>query len=357
MSITHDGLLIMYGGELEPRKPVDTGADEISQALPGSLHTFNLKGNSQSISKPWTTLSPHIQPSIPNSMTFPEPRVGTITVWDKLTNSLYLWGGRGGASMAPLDRASAGPWKARLSLEGVEWQRLVAINEDESPEPRSYHGAVLFEGKLYIHAGCPESGRLSTLHSFDLSSNRWKSLASAPDPGRGGTGLAAVQMPDQGGTILRFGGFAGYELGADHVLDIYNIASDSWRSVVPAADPIHGYPGPRSVHGFVPCQPTSSSPAIAVLYHGEREPSSVGHAGAGTFWDDVWLLDYFHSKTPGEFQWRKAVAAEDGEHPEGRGWFPGASYVDEHGYTKVAMFGGLLTSNARSEELWVLEID
>lgn len=62
------------------------------------------------------------------------------------------------------------------------------------------------QGKLYIHAGCPESGRLSTLHSFDLSSNRWKSLASAPDPGRGGTGLAAVQMPDQGGTILRFGG-------------------------------------------------------------------------------------------------------------------------------------------------------
>jgi hypothetical protein len=143
--MTHDGLLIMYGGELEPRKPVDAGVDEISQALPGSLHTFNLKGKSQSISIPWMTHSPRIQPSVPDSVTFPQPRVGATTVWDKLTNSLYLWGGRGDVNMTPLDRASAGPWKAHLSPEGVEWQRLVAVNEDESPEPRSYHGAVLFE--------------------------------------------------------------------------------------------------------------------------------------------------------------------------------------------------------------------
>jgi hypothetical protein len=155
-------------------------------------------------------------------------------------------------------------------------------------------------------------------------------------------------------------GFAGYELGADHVLDVYNIASDIWRSVVPAADPIHGYPGPRSMYGFVPCHPTSSSAAIAVLYHGEREPSSIGHAGAGTFWDDAWLLDYFSSNNlnQGAFQWSKLTATEGAasECPEGRGWFPGASYVDEHGHMRVAMFGGLLTSNARSDELWMLEI-
>ena len=225
VSITHDGLLIMYGGELEPRKPVDTGADEISQALPGSLHTFDLKDKSQSIEKSWTTHTPRIQPSASDSEAFPQPRVGATTAWDKSTNSLYLWGGRGGVSMAPLDKASAGPWKAHLSPRGVEWQRLVVVSEDESPEPRSYHGSVLIDvcmnteysptvpltfgppqGKLYIHAGCPESGRLSTLHSFDLSSNCWKSLTSAPDPARGGVGLAAVRLPDQGAAILRFGG-------------------------------------------------------------------------------------------------------------------------------------------------------
>lgn len=145
VSITHDGLLIMYGGELEPRKPVDTSADEISQALPGSLHTFDLKDKSQSIGKSWMTHTPRIQPSVSDSEAFPQPRVGATTVWDKSTNSLYLWGGRGGASMTPLDQASAGPWKAHLSPEGVEWQRLVVVNEDESPEPRSYHGAVLTE--------------------------------------------------------------------------------------------------------------------------------------------------------------------------------------------------------------------
>lgn len=151
-------------------------------------------------------------------------------------------------------------------------------------------------------------------------------------------------------------GFAGYELGGDHVLDIYSIASNTWRSVVPMADPIHGYPGPRSVCGFVSCRPAPGSAAVAVVYHGEREPSSIGHAGAGTFWDDAWLLDYFSNKQ-GEFQWRKLVTAEGGECPEGRGWFPGASYVDEHGHTRVAMFGGLLTSNARSDELWMLETE
>lgn len=153
-------------------------------------------------------------------------------------------------------------------------------------------------------------------------------------------------------------GFAGYELGGDHVLDVYSIASNTWRSAVPTADQIHGYPGPRSMYGFVSCQPTPSSAAIAVVYHGEREPSSIGHAGAGTFWDDAWLLDYFSNKQ-GEFkfQWRKLVAAEGGECPEGRGWFPGASYVDERGHTKVAMLGGLLTSNTRSGELWMLETE
>jgi hypothetical protein len=135
----------MYGGELEPRKPVDAGADEISQALPGSLHTFDLKDKSQSIIKSWMTHTPRIQPSVSDSDAFPQPRVGATTMWDKSTNSLYLWGGRGGTSMTPLDRASAGPWKATISPEGVEWQRLVVVNEHESPEPRSYHGAVLIE--------------------------------------------------------------------------------------------------------------------------------------------------------------------------------------------------------------------
>ena len=47
-------------------------------------------------------------------------------------------------------------------------------------------------------------------------------MADAPDPGRGGTALANVTI-DGKDVLLRFGGFAGYELGSDHVLDIYDI--------------------------------------------------------------------------------------------------------------------------------------
>jgi hypothetical protein len=62
---------------------------------------------------------------------------------------------------------------------------------------------------LYIHAGCPESGRLSTLHSYDVQSSEWARCADAPDPGRGGTAIAAVKFPSSSSgqeVIIRFGG-------------------------------------------------------------------------------------------------------------------------------------------------------
>lgn len=152
-------------------------------------------------------------------------------------------------------------------------------------------------------------------------------------------------------------GFAGYELGADHTLDIYTILTNTWRTVHPACDPKHGYPGARSVYGLVPFQSKSKPAAIALLYYGERDASSLGHAGAGTFWDDIWLLEYHKSEEDGNLSWKKVDIADDGKKPEERGWFPSAGFVDRHGETKVVMFGGLLSSNERSDELWVLDIE
>ena len=147
-------------------------------------------------------------------------------------------------------------------------------------------------------------------------------------------------------------GFAGYELGEGHTLDIYHISSDTWETVTPAPDLTHGFPGPRSVHGFVPFVSKTLNPdAIALLYHGEKTPSSQGHEGAGTFWDDLWLLEYDDKR----FMWKKVEVEQKSENPEGRGWFPSTSYIDES-ETKVVLFGGLLKSNARSDELWVLSI-
>lgn len=57
-----------------------------------------------------------------------------------------------------------------------------------------------------MHAGCPASGRLSTLHAFDLTKVKWKTLAPAPEPGRGGTALVATTVSGDKDVLLRYGG-------------------------------------------------------------------------------------------------------------------------------------------------------
>lgn len=153
--------------------------------------------------------------------------------------------------------------------------------------------------------------------------------------------------------LLRFAGFAGHQLGEDHAVDIYDIASNTWRTVTPTPDPSHGHPGPRSVHGFVGFSSPAHPTAVALLYHGEREASALGHAGAGKFWNDVWLL-HGDSGEEGTLKWERVAVL--GDSPEGRGWFPCASWVDDSATTRVVLFGGLLSSNERSDELWALEI-
>jgi hypothetical protein len=148
LSVTNDGLLLLYGGELVPRTPVDTAvasiANDGSVAVKGSVHAFDLRNVAARTNQPWVMLSPKSDSSIP------EPRVGATVVWDKVSESLYLWGGRGGVDMAPLDREQAGLWKGHVeqTSPAVEWERLVATNEDESPEPRSYHASVLSEVRI-----------------------------------------------------------------------------------------------------------------------------------------------------------------------------------------------------------------
>jgi hypothetical protein len=175
-------------------------------------------------------------------------------------------------------------------------------------------------------------------------------------------------------------GFAGYQLprvseGAALPLDIYTPSTNTWTTVFPTADPENGFPGPRSVHGLVPftlpVSPGSEPVPVALLHHGEHDASSLGHAGAGQFRDDAWLL----LATPGasDLQWKKLQVVgkcsvgelqvsrppefELGtQNPEPRGWFPSASYVSE-GKTRVVLTGGLLSSNERSGEVWVGDVE
>jgi hypothetical protein len=184
-------------------------------------------------------------------------------------------------------------------------------------------------------------------------------------------------------------GFAGHELPTHPdpglgSLDIYNIASDTWHTLSPRADPQHGFPGSRSVHGLAPVRtpPPALPGCVALLWHGEGDPSALGHAGAGAFWDDVWALQEAVPSGAREaaagvgiealsLAWRKVpveqgLVSETGEAsqnklvPEGRGWFQPAcveakELVGVEGDVPV-MFGGLLSSNERSGELWALEV-
>lgn len=167
-------------------------------------------------------------------------------------------------------------------------------------------------------------------------------------------------------------GFAGYELptgkdSGEGSINLYSPSSNSWTTLIPSPDPTHGYPGSRSVHGLAPIvfpdttstsDPIESVP-VAIVYHGERDASSLGHAGAGTFWDDVWTLCY-RSAGEGSWEWKKAdvVIVGGGEGPEARGWFPSASWAGEEGKGAcVVLQGGLISSNERVGDAWALELD
>ena len=104
------------------------------------------------------------------------------------------------------------------------------------------------------------------------------------------------------------------------------------------------------MHGFIGFKSRKLPLGVALLYHGERDASSLGHAGAGTFWSDVWILNHDGKK----FAWQ--FVPVEGEGPEGRGWFPPASLTDSEGNTQAVLQGGLLSSNERSDELWLLDI-
>lgn len=132
-------------------------------------------------------------------------------------------------------------------------------------------------GSIYLHAGCPSSGRLASLHALDLSTLKWTQKADAPGPGRGGTVLAVLADS----RLLRFAGFAGKET---EDMAVYSTENDTWTSISPEAP--EGNPEARSVHSLVGLPGDlehEGRKVVAVMSMGERVPTAkeVGHDGAG----------------------------------------------------------------------------
>ncbi|OQN95431.1 hypothetical protein B0A48_18488 [Cryoendolithus antarcticus] len=317
-----EGQAYVFGGELEPRKPRDN-----------DIHVFGVheRGGPSSF---------HVSTS-PSKHSAPSPRVGSAAT--TINGKIYIFSGRGGIAMAPIDE-SGGVWEYTTST--LEWTLLSPSNSsaEAMPEARSFHClASNGHDTLYLHAGCPEKGRLSDLWAFQISEKTWTKLRPAPEPGRGGTSIAFAGM-----LLFRMNGYDGKnELGG--ALDIYDPAEDSWTSHTWAADGQSG-PGPRSVATLLPLQIGGKDFLLTMF--GERDPSALGHEGAGKMLDDVWAFDLAGK------QWHMVEGRGDEglsreeDRPVARGWFA----ADSLG-TSALVQGGVGETNTRLGDAWLLVLD
>ncbi|USW56665.1 Putative kelch-type beta propeller [Septoria linicola] len=301
--------IYIFGGELKPREPRDNDLHKI--AVNGSASVQSVK-------------APEVAPA---------PRVGSTSA--AIEDKIYFFSGRGGPEMAPVDETGA-VWE--LDTTSNEWT-LLKPSSAAHPEARSYHSTAS-NGKdtIYIHAGCPEKGRLSDLWSFNTLKKEWKQLTSAPDPPRGGTSIAWAD-----GKLYRMNGFDGQkEVGGD--LDVYDPAADSWSTISFQADGKDG-PGARSVGALLPVKLNGGTSLVTLF--GESDPSSLGHQGAGKMLSDIWA----YSLEKGT--WSEINAKSSEGTPDARGWFD-ADVVSVDGKDSVAVSGGLGETNERLNDLWVL---
>jgi hypothetical protein len=216
-----------------------------------------------------------------------------------------------------------------------------------------------------VHAGCPSAGRSSDLHSFSTESptSHWETLPAGPGPGRGGTVLCPVELKSSASDIacplfLRYGGFAGYEIGS--FLDIYDVDKKNWSSLaLPNREGEAGHPLARSVHALVPVSPpvtrNESDIIVALMLFDERgpAPAHLGHNRAGQFHDDVWAIVQDGKEVTEENRWglRFELVEQTGSNgsPTARGWFACAS--KEAG--QVVVQGGLNDANERLDDCWI----
>ncbi|KAL9581078.1 MAG: hypothetical protein Q9212_004112 [Teloschistes hypoglaucus] len=380
------GLAYLFGGEETPRQPVDN-----------HMHVLTLP--SSTVNEVDYRFFPAESPEGKDEV--PPPRVGhtAAVVGDRI----YVFGGRGGKSMEALNEEGA-VWEYDTKFN--QWSRLKPVKDSPAPQARSYHSTASTvhpipsaedhteaaldatdperHGTIFIHGGCTASGRLNDLWAFDLAARTWSPFPDAPGVARGGASLTFAQD-----RLYRFGGFDGNgELGGQ--IDLLQLSTTTfhdqgghgelavvsstgkWESIAPTSD--SPMPGNRSVAGLQPVT-TGQGREYIILFLGERDASSAGHDGAGSFWDDVWSFQLRpQGMTAASFKdaTKELFGAQTSEHswapvdiPEGTktdgsqeapgqlGWFASAQGYDMDPGS-VVLWGGIRSDNARAGEGWIL---
>jgi len=283
-------------------------------------------------------------------------------------------------------------------------------------------------GTFIIHGGClADGGRTNDVWAFDVHGATWKELPSAPGAARGGSSLAIVHH-----RLYRFGGYDGQGQQGGQ-LDVLELDLDEsraaaeigisvrpgggWQSTIfptvtrtttndagestAVTNATSDFPGNRSM-GCMNLVTAGGGREYLILMLGERDASSLGHAGAGKFWNDVWAfqvpplagtaasltsriwaltsrLGGSHADKPGHSGggpqsptgqvpsdgpwWPVGMGSfdpedvpDDARGPGPRGWLASASMgdVEENG---VVVFGGLNEDNERLGDMWIFRLE
>ena len=273
----------------------------------------------------------------------PPPRVAHAQA--AIDGKVYVFGGRMGIMMD--EKALNDMWVLDASGKPgtEEWSEVEYATADASssssppPEARSFHKMVAVGTDLFVFGGCGASGRLADLHKFDTKTRTWTALGTSTVlRGRGGANLVVLKD----GALAVVAGFAGEETNDGHVIT----AEGKWAE--------EGMEGLSSMRPRSVCVSASfPNKGCAVIFGGEVDPSDRGHEGAGSFQNDIVVLNFksgAHKETiqkySGETEW-----------PEERGWSDGdvGNVGSSSAGSSLYVFGGLSGGDKdprRLDDLW-----
>lgn len=166
------------------------------------------------------------------------------------------------------------------------------------PAVRSHHAMASNGDVADVFGGCGDAGRLNDVNQFDTRAQTQRaqlaaaSATAADSSAPAGRGGAGIVVGDGGRALRVLFGFNSARCDDEWMFDL---SARQWRGVDRTPDT----PGARSV--FACAQRRNGGDAV--LLGGEREPSALGHEGAGLFDNNVSVLRV-------DGTWRGASAAD-----------------------------------------------